>query len=344
MPYYGRIDRSGSPVFPSERHLKQLKARNTLLAMNFVVDAFEDMREFIKQSVLTGKISDKKSVYVKIEPFRAWESIHESYHAMFNIHYSQFNQDWITRNLRSHKINGFDSFINEFTGYLVKMVDEFPINRSQFILSKHCSAFMTGLCIDIAKEDSNRDFNKSEIYLKDPNFEYFAKTANKFGFMVDKNAPWRLIADIGSSAMSKYMAKRGFTLENLFERAYYRAYETDISSLKEYMVIAYEQFQKTYEELTYPFRLRDGGVGVRTVKRKKTDKREILAIRDVTWMEHYLKVLTKELKLKNIDTIVKETLKITSVLGIKSAMKHFEKRTGGLKLVAYPETRKQRFK
>ena len=41
-------------------------------------------------------------------------------------------------------------------------------------------------------------------------FYFYVQTAANFGFRIDKNVPWRLIADLSSTAMQKYFIKYNF--------------------------------------------------------------------------------------------------------------------------------------
>ena len=43
----------------------------------------------------------------------------------------------------------------------------------------------------------------SEEGIRDDRFEYFIKKAELYGFRIDKNVPWRLIADLESPAMQE---------------------------------------------------------------------------------------------------------------------------------------------
>ena len=46
--YYGRVDPSKRPIFPNETYLKQIAGtENTVFALNFVADAFQDFQEYI---------------------------------------------------------------------------------------------------------------------------------------------------------------------------------------------------------------------------------------------------------------------------------------------------------
>ena len=60
---------------------------------------------------------------------------------------------------------------------------------------------ITGLAIEIADVNAANDNAKMELFANSINWEFYLTAARSFGFMVDLDVPWRLVADIGSSVM-----------------------------------------------------------------------------------------------------------------------------------------------
>ena len=75
--FYGRVDLKGIPMYPSEKFLKQIPAKNTVFAVNFVADAFIGFQKFMETAVRRGDVVAEGSLYGGIEPFRGWVSIHK---------------------------------------------------------------------------------------------------------------------------------------------------------------------------------------------------------------------------------------------------------------------------
>ncbi|MCG8573799.1 MAG: hypothetical protein MI810_02850, partial [Flavobacteriales bacterium] len=156
-PFYGLINRKSEPIYPTESALKQFKSSDTLLAINFVVDAFEDLKDFIIRAGTLGQIDTIATPYANIEPVRAWTSIHQSYHLLMEIHYDQFYTEWSTRKSRNLKINSFQQFVEQFMEYLLKVVHQVPFTRSQFVTSPIGSPYVSGLVIEIKDLNDNND-------------------------------------------------------------------------------------------------------------------------------------------------------------------------------------------
>lgn len=84
--------------------------------------------------------------------------------------------------------------------YVLENIKVFPITQSGFALSRHCPISTTGLAIELAKMSYTFDSTKGDLIATNT-FECFLKDAKESGFYVDKNNPWRLIANLESPQM-----------------------------------------------------------------------------------------------------------------------------------------------
>ena len=96
-------------------------------------------------------------------------------------------------------------------------------SRSGFILSRHCDRSMSGLQIEIGAGMDGDDRNKKVMYHADANFDAWCKISAEYGFLVDFNAPYRLVANVESDVMRGYIKSYiGVdTNEEMFKTAYY---------------------------------------------------------------------------------------------------------------------------
>ncbi len=194
-----------------------------------------------------------------------------------------------------------------------------PITKSGLIMSKYCSPSSTGMCLEIARKNFSQDSDKFNKFIKSPNFEFYLLTAAKFGFFVDKNAPWRLIANINSSAMQEYMSKYDLTTANVFEKAFVKTYKYDIQNLKTYlrqMYSSYLSLSPTYieEVATYnnsicpPYEQ----INYVPVERKKTSTQEYNELYgNLFWLKIYFRIRLDDRHIKLSDNLLtKEIEKI----------------------------------
>ena len=76
---------------------------------------------------------------------------------------------------------------------------------------------------------------KFEKFIKSPNFEFYLLAAAKHGFFVDKNAPWRLVANLNSPRMKEYMSLNNLSISNVFDTCFVKTYKYDLQNLRLYL-------------------------------------------------------------------------------------------------------------
>jgi len=204
-PYYGRIDHRSNAVVLSNQNIKKFNNRTkNVYGVNFVVDAFEDFKQYFAIAVNTNKIDSLHSNLVVFEAKYGWVDLDKEYTEYIRLLYKSFNGAYLA-NGKDNKISGFTDFLKYFKNFLKISLPKFPFTKTGFILSKRCSPRTSGLVIDLWDEDPGNDSIKWNKVLDDPNFIFYAYAAQRYGFKIDKNVPWRLVADIDSPVMKKYM-------------------------------------------------------------------------------------------------------------------------------------------
>ena len=269
--YYGKVDAEGNIIYPSEKYLRTLPnpnktSGNTFYTLNFVAQAFKDLREYYIKGITTGIVKGDKTRL--LEPVRAWESMHKLYAENIDDLYSVVINDYMqTPNqffgADSFYPKDFDHFVKSFKRLLTVAGRNVKLTRSSFVLSNSCPLSTTGLAIEIAPDIGYSNPRKiaSDFY-SNPNFDFYMKALKKFGFMADIDYPGRIVADVGSPAMQAYMENFGITFDNLFETYYYKAGDYDYDLIKVYLYQFYNSYVTDYPIKTV---IKDRG-SVRTSK------------------------------------------------------------------------------
>ena len=110
------------------------------------------------------------------------------------------------------------------------------------MLSKRCTPHVSGLMIELAEAPHDLDSLKAS-FLQDRNFNFFKSAASRHGFILDKNAPWRLIADMNSRGMRRYMKKYGKSKSTIYDY-YYKGYEHELENFKHFLWGWYNDYVK----------------------------------------------------------------------------------------------------
>ena len=319
--YYGRIDGSNNVVNVDESYLKEIPTNNdsNVQCLNFVVDAFVDMREYIKVEA-RSKIVPDKFLTNKWDAMEGWSSPHIFYDEKMDDLYNIFVNGSLIYKKNEQKISNVDDFIKVFfNDFYPSIARKIPITKSGLIMSKYFNPTSTGLCVETSKEDFTRNYSKINKYIQSPNFEFYVLAAAKYGFLVDKNAPFRLVANLNSPAMQKYMSKYDLTIDNVFDTCYFKTYKYDIENLKIYIKQMYSAFASISPVVVkesaafknsncYSYGQTDY---VASQREKLNDQKYDEDYNELFWLKLYYRIKLKELEAKTPESLLtREMLKL----------------------------------
>ena len=183
--HYGKVDHYHHAVFPSESNLAQFTTpQDMVLALDFVVDAFNAMRDhflFLAQKGELASANESSFFTTDLVPKKGWQSLHKAYHSHVEYIYRNFLVHVALKRERQEKMHSFASFIDVITPYFLDTCRSFPITRTGYIYSKYCPIAVSGLVIELFKLDHSIDRPK-EMMLEDINYKAYAYLANKYGF------------------------------------------------------------------------------------------------------------------------------------------------------------------
>lgn len=196
---FGRIDKTFVPLKVSQQDLKNITTKqdreSSLMAVSFVADMFENLVTQFDKCVQIGKIKTDDPFLSSLRAYKAYQDPIAEYKTYLQIYFDSLAGLLSTQNI---KINNFNDLINAVLPTLKKSVSEQPLTFTGFLKSKNCSVMSTGLAIEIADSSYINDLEKVETFVNSPNWEFYVKTCNEYGFIVDANVPWRIVADIES--------------------------------------------------------------------------------------------------------------------------------------------------
>tara|TARA_Y100000593_G_C4281152_1_gene322840 strand:- start:259 stop:1389 length:1131 start_codon:yes stop_codon:yes gene_type:complete len=241
---YGRIDNSGNAVYPRESFLKQVVGSDCVFALNFVADAygsFVDEYNFRNQTnpdFLNDEILSPRS----ISPKRGWQSVSQIHHQYIQSFYETFAALRLQNSTARRNLVVFENFVKAVLDFIDQVGTVSPFTRTGLISGLNSGPLISGLCLDLSLASHASDSEKHLDFYQNPLYYSYRQVAQNNGFLLDRNAPWRLVADLSSPAMKAFMRRYGVRPRNLFEKYYHKSYTYDIASIKVYM----ENFYKTF--------------------------------------------------------------------------------------------------
>lgn len=326
---YGRLDQIvRNPVFPRSEALRQIAGpptRDGIQALNFVVDAFSQMKNKFDRDMRNGNLDPNSVALGDLQIYKGYINPLAQYDKHVENLKKNFRKYVIEKRLEK-RIKNFGSFIPVFMEYVDLVATSIPLTRTMFLLSRFVSPRISGLVIEIYDGDYGDDKIKEELFYSDRNFEYLKNLAYVFGFVIDKHIPWRLVADLNSPRMRDYI-KDQIQVENptastVLSYYYVKTYPDDLQSLKSLLVACYNEFVR--------FRPRTNTITVAATVDKnsartkfdnncgtsKTIYRTYVSIEDVTrnnpntlWLETYAHIRNKETGLSYSETTMREIIK-----------------------------------
>jgi len=204
---YGRVNRIFVPIVIPQNttRLKNFSSESVtssgLKALDFVVDAFNDLqRQFIKCSKI-GNIDNSDPYLTNLKVYKAYIDPYVRYEKYIRQLKSIIKTDPI---IDSNNLQDFKTLSDSLFNVMEKASKNNPLTFPAYIKSKKTPINISGLAIEIADLDASNDDKKINAFINSKNWNFYLNTCRSYGFMVDQNVPWRLIADIGSQPMLEY--------------------------------------------------------------------------------------------------------------------------------------------
>ena len=322
---YGRIDTHNRPIYPSQKFLKLLPGTTDIMLLDFVCEALEDMLNKINKLKDMNKLS-KKSIYYNFQVKSGWTDNLEDHHKVMKSVFESFVEKYAKNS--SDRIKDFNDFRKEFIVFLNAFLPLFPMTRSNLQLRRLTNPRMSGISFEISLKNHDDDKKKYTEYILDEHFLQIQNVANTYGFMVDKHAPWRFVADLESPQMRHRMEEKGFnTLQDMFDNRYYQTHFFEINAIKKYMISFYDSYVDSYPYYTETKKCGDGSKSKLTYRKKarQTD------FSDRKLIEFYFFIRAKEANKdwdqEYFNLSVEEAYKVYEHYGLNYCLNHIHDKT-----------------
>ena len=306
--FYGRINTSNIPMIIKKEKdviaddnrnkiLKPLKQDGNLEAVKFVASAFDAMAKEFQLAILDKRLNENSPLLSSLTAKAAFLDPRELYKNLRKIQFDSV-ESYVIGQRHDNKILNFETFVNYVFEYFDLILKTRPITLSGLIKSRACNPRISGLVIDLSLMSAANDSAKYEYFINDANFCFFVSAAINHGFMIDRDIPWRIVADLESPAIKKYMNENFIEsadtlnlLNEIYVPAHYEGYE----QFKSFMFSAYNAYVRKRPEVTITRVCSNGAVRSKVIKRKPVKKENVSSKFDEKyWIEKYIDVRNKE--------------------------------------------------
>ena len=331
----GRVDAQGNPILIDSGRLEAFATAfggNNISAINFVISAFKSMKEKFDKDLRTGVISSDSPALGELDIKKGFVDPRAAY-ADYMISKKQNFLNFVTRNYLLSEITDFDSFVEIYMDYIIQNASREPYTQTMHILTGKNSVLSSGLAIEIYDGDYNDDNLKLDLFYNDPNFEYLKNLAYGHGFVIDKHVPWRLIADLNSPNLDRFIqptlpvATVGQTALLLF---YTRPHLDDIADISEAMIETYNEIAEarplTVVKQSTATTVFSNCKKSKVINRFTVGSEYAASLPTSYWIDKYVKIRNAETGLgyddATINTIIKNTTQLINNLDIFTGMRY----------------------
>ena len=247
---YGRVDRDYISIELNEAIVSLTPIPNTgadvgeVKVINFVADAFAGLSRHFQRSAQIGSIRRTDPYLSNLKAYAGYTSTEQVYNSYLNSLIEAMSRVKKDKSANFKDFNEFMHFVADFSRSVGKTL---PITKPGFVRSKYNSVLNNGVSIEIADLSYSNDDQKIQDFVNSPNFEYYLNACNSYGFMVDINFPWRLVADLDSIAMQGYANRYGYvSTDAVLTTAYKKSHNSYYRQLKQNLLNIYNNLYKKY--------------------------------------------------------------------------------------------------
>ena len=248
--FYGRVDRDYVSIELNETIVSLTTLPDTdvdvgeIKVINFVADAFLGLSRHFQRSTQIGAIRTTDPYLSNLKAYAGYTNTEQAYADYFNSLIEAMSRVKKDNSLNFKDFNEFMDFLTDFSRSVGKT---FPITKPGFVRSRFNSVLNNGISIEVADLSYDNDDQKIQDFVNSPNFEYYLNACNSYGFMVDINFPWRLVADLDSIAMQGYASRYGYTsTDAVLSTAYKKSHNSYYRQFKQNLLNIYNNLYKKY--------------------------------------------------------------------------------------------------
>ena len=298
---YGRINKIHTPIVVRKTLLKDIQATGNpekkMQALNFVADAFDAMVRDFNSASFRGKLVESDELLKQLVA----QTAHIDYYRMYTSYVDALQTIFLqamSEDPRSSQIKNFDTFLTFYIEFAQRMAATQPITRSKFVTSNYANPLISGLVIEVLKPGPSAygDDSYKERFINSPNFPIYQELALKHGFSIDKNIPWRLVANIQSKSMLVYAERYGHTSDfNILNNCYLVTSADDLNIYAKNAMLFYNAFVDANPPQVVDARRPSGSPIARVQRLKKITMRELSSKYPVIfWLDSYINVRYNE--------------------------------------------------
>lgn len=325
---YGKVDLGNNVVVP---RLEEMVSYNGLFStFDFVAEALADFQQRIEKRLNDGTMR-RSGPYAEFEITSRNIDWRQDYVAYLQQMQESYSTQFMDTPAKKDQIKNFRQYVTSFLDFAAVANPGFPLTFSKYFISRHSGIFPTGLAFEIGNEKYGEDFTSFTKYFDDVNFKFFAQEAQNHGFIIDRHAPFRLVVNLTSRPMKKYMQRSGYAnVDQVFEELYFSPMQAEFYEIVKMISFLYSEAYppgSTYAEMCY----KNGKTSYSLKPRETFNPQDFNTLQELisymgasTWLRIYSFIKAREVNIdlsqREFDDIVEKATNLNKVLDIDAAL------------------------
>lgn len=264
---YGRVNRAFEPIRVIKTALVQVSQEDeNFYLLPEPARAFKKMQNLFLQRYKAGALAEDPYLN-DIKIFKTYRDADIDYNNYITNIITNFN-DQIISSQKENEIIDIKFYFNKLFTHIMQSPEIEYVTRTAYYMSSNVSALSSGMSLEVSDLNPSRNEDK-QLFLDSLNFEFYREAAVNFGFIIDKNVPWRLNFDLSSPVNKKELGIEvaGVSLSDVYlSTRFVKLIYTDIDYLTSLMLLGYNTFVERK-----PIRRE----GICSFRRKKHDLEEV---------------------------------------------------------------------
>lgn len=314
--YYGFRNKEGLEIYPNIDRVVESNSFN-IVAFDFVIEAYEELVDAF-YGLTRSNIISNKSVINKALSNPAISLTGIDYDEILKNNYLQYNAKIIRSKERNQNTMSVKSYIGEY----IKNIKGNPQTYLR-IFNKNLTRNLSGIAINLIKVNLASDEEKIK-FINDENFLILRKLCEQYGFYININIPWQLVANLSHPLMiekaSKFTGNKILNINDIVDNYYEILLFDDYEKQKEFFLDAYSDFcnKREYYSDAY-FCNKNQQTVTKVIFREKPPEKEVyLKTDELFFMKIYLDILNSEMSFKYDNTEKNNILKTARGLYLKN--------------------------
>ena len=187
----------------------------------------------------------------------------------------------------------FDDFLKYFILFFQKFGAMSPITKGGYIMMPSTPNSISGLILDLDFASHSSDSAKEAFFSEENKcqLEGFMNLAHRNGFLLDKNAPWRLVFNTMPVPGTDVADEFG---KDFLEKYYFKAFNEDAHNVMRFVHNSYHLFFKKNPHIFIEKEDRSGRL-IKGVFKRETNSNYLLGRPRGFWLDLVLRVRSYEL-------------------------------------------------